>query len=540
MTRAGTVHRVYGRLRVAALIVAGGCTPTPGSNTPVVRPPATPVLGAVLLPGPRPTFARSVGSANNFEGLPSSSIILRMTSPLPEGPASINLSLAFLSGGATGRLQNVRFDDAPGAQALDAVGSYSVVNDTFGYSIIIRPPVAQRTGTGFVITMKNTAANPPPGTGAESAPLTVSIVPKVARTRPSDVFFDCGTDVVGQWYYNCKPGASIVLSEITLEGWLVTVKPDSCLGDLCVEDAHWEFLPNIDFINSYYGTGGAFQAIVGSRPFAGVMMPGNTPDLQPLPPAVPLAFEDISITDGTIRGVTINSFLLAWNAIAAANGTTVALIQTELNAWHPQNWPAGSAGRKWAGRGPAPAGWMQPVVDVSDPKFAAWSNTRWPWDPHNPDLQPDPIAVGQYVRVNGPLWTDETHDPPANPWEAAVPGQGGWNEIHPVNWIERHPAPALRKTVAVVSTIATSATQNPFVVTIEPDVVKKPGEVLRCREIIDGRFTRPATIVARRSIAIANERVTITVATLPNDRLKATYTMWWEQGATGDTGCAPV
>src|SRR5260370_3976930 len=152
----------------------------------------------------------------------------------------MNISLTYPGGDTSGRLQWVAMNNISQREALDGTGYYMYALDSFGYTVIVVPPSSQRSGRGFNIVAKNVSNNPPPGSSPESAPITVTIVPKAVRTKPSDVFFDCGQDhdsFEGKYYYNCKPHASVVIDNFTLEGWLATDSPSypNCLGTLCWE-----------------------------------------------------------------------------------------------------------------------------------------------------------------------------------------------------------------------------------------------------------------------------------------------------------------
>lgn len=504
------------------------CPPTP------THPPIDPVLYAVLLPGSPPTFARANKGGAAFEVLPSASVLLRFTNLLPD---DMNISLKYPSGNTSGRLQWVAMDNFSQRQALDATGYYMHALDGFGYTVIVVPPAAQRSGPGFDIITKNISNNPPPGGGSESAPLTVTIVPKASRTKSSDVFFDCGQDhdsFEGKYYYNCKPHASVIIDNFTLEGWLDVTSSDSpsypnCLGGLCWEDWHYHFVPNPDFIDAFYGSKGMFASLAEWNALPGMQLPGNP--AQPATGRLPLSDRS---ADGSNMGITLNSFALP-GAEAGPDGMTIG---PELNAWHINN-QGGLFSRHWAGRGPAPAGWWTPSISPNDPEFAAWMNTRWPFDPANPDGGATPLAQGDYVRVNGSLYQDLEHGEGAGgtAWETAMPGQAGWIEIHPVDWIERRPQQARTKTAIMVQFIPIPGAPAQEFRDFAPTQPQQPGEVLACHELIDGRFTNMNAV--SRSISMTSSKVHVGLQTTgANARFKAIYFVWWAKGSTQPPTCS--
>jgi hypothetical protein len=531
------------------IFATSSCTPTP----PAPNPPVDPILYAVVVPGNPPTFARqrTSPSGQGYEGyeiLPSSSVILRLTNPFPKSSEAIKIILKYKDGTQSDRLQYVRVDDIPQQRSLESIGYYEVVVDSYGYSVIVVPPATERTGSGFDIIMTNIASNPPAGVNAESKALDIVILRQAAnRTKPSDVFFDCGDDfqaIDGDWHYNCKEGASIVLRNFTLEGWLVSLNGNCIDGGsnnafkkLCIEDYLYDFIPNSDFIDAFYGPNGMFSAINGNDSFVGVKLPGDLAQ----PANGQLSFEDIALSTGKLKGVNINSFILPRNGVEAQ--TNRIHFHSELNAWHVNDQGCTSC-RHWKGRGEAPSNWFSGVGEVptNDPYYDAWANTRWPYMPENPDGGATNLQPGTYVRMNGTLWQDASHEGsgPLEPWEAAFPGQGGWLEIHPIDWIERVPEPTLRKTPILVQNIfiPPSSFGQEKIVILRPDRPKLPGEVLRCRELIDDRFT---TKGIQRYITISPQQVAVSVTVAgPDGRFKAVYLVWWEQGSTPDTTCPTV
>lgn len=539
-------HRLSDRMLIA-IAVAGTLAGCATCGPP--RPPAPavqPVLEAVLRSGAPPTFARRIPGTGRYQVLPARAAILRLASPYP------NSMKVFLtpSAGARRELVWVSRDDIAGQQAHDEAGYYSVENDIFGYSLIVSPPPAERTGPGFSVEVVNLS---PGGTPPESPPLTVAIEARSTVTAPSSVFFDCGGDFdafEGRYHGNCKPSSSIVIRDFALQGWLVNPHAN-CLGDLCIEDFHYNFIPDPDFIDEYYGRSGVLAGLLGSaQSLEDLPLHGNPPVTQP---AVALA--DRRPT-GESRGITLNSFLLAGNTEDARG---LGVVIAELNAWHPAP-QGGLFKRHWFGRGPAPAGWVTPAIDPSDAHFTEWQNTRWPFDPRHPDGGPE-LAPGQYVRVFGTLWQDTAHaengvpNATTMPWAYFNGRLGAWLELHPVDWLEPAVAPPVRKTPFVVETIIYSSPTAEVSRSLAPDdPAPSAGWTLRCRELIDGRYTDTQS-VTRREVQLHADRLDVTVAVarrielgsepppgqprldriIPG-RFKAVYVLWWEEGPAA-AGC---
>jgi hypothetical protein len=264
---------------------------------------------------------------------------------------------------------------------------------------------------------------------------------------------------------------------------------------------------------------------------------------------------------GESRGITVNSFLLALNVPdkEIAGGRNVGVVIGELNAWHSAN-QGTFFGRHWVGRGTPPSGWMTPVVDATDPNQTAWLNTSWSFDPRAPFGTP--LVPGQYVRLTGPLWQDVPHDEggpnaTSSPWSFFNGRLGAWLEIHPVDWIESVVAPPVKKTPFVVQAITTSPAPTARVThTMAPDEpAPDAGWTLRCRELIDGRFTDTSSVTLREVNLRANalevtveveRRVEIGPPPPPGQprldriipgRFKAVYVVWWERGPAA-TGCS--
>jgi hypothetical protein len=552
--------------RVAALagaVVSIGCPPFNQSTNVPTSQPVMPVLEALLLPGPHLRFARRGPHDDGWLALPASSVMLRMASAFP-GSDRIQVILTSIGTRASSVLSWVARDDLPGKQRLDAAGFFEVVVDQFGYTILVTPAPAERTGAGFDLIVTNRASN----SDTMSAPLKVEVRAAPSRTLPQQVFFDCGEDhddIAGRWHQNCKNSDSIVASELTLQGWM-SGPHSQCLPGLCIEDYHYDFVPDVDFVDEYYGPAGVVASILGSDAALQALAVVGNP--RTTGPGLSIADQR---PDGTKRGITLNSFVLPINVEDGGSFPRV-FIKGELNAWHPND-QGGLFSRHWHGRGTAPAGWTTATVASSDPNAAqtdAWSDTSWPFDPFDPDMLGHPVAAGEYVRVTGPLWQDSAHegDTPITaqnaPWSFYDIRKGAWLEIHPVDWVERVAAtPPVPKTPALFELIDWDNATASKSLTIMPNVPtadRPAGSVLRCRELIDGRLTDMSS-VTRHDVVVSDDQVVVTVevkrTVTPNEqppqdvpvpvppyagvspgRFKAVYLVWWEQGGAPRTTCA--
>jgi hypothetical protein len=511
-------------LTAAALL---GCGPPP---VPTPRPAVQPVLDAVLRGGTPLTFARYNARTVRYEMLPGGARILRLISAYPGGSDRMRVTLTPL-GGAPRELAWVGRDDRAGQQAHDATGYYELAVDRAGYSVIVTPAPAERAGGAFTIDLVNLS---PGGTPAESPPLTVAMGPRAVATQASDVFFDCGNDydaVDGRWHFNCKSSGGIVARDFTLQGWLAPTPGAGPLGPLWIEDYHYTFFPDPAFVDEYYGRDGVFASILGStQSLESLVLPGNPPVATP------------PVMLGDSRGITINSFLLPGNAFGGHDGT----VRAELNAWHIAN-QGDAFSRHWVGRGPAPPDWITPVIDANDPHHDAWHNTAWPYDPRRPDLVT--VLTDQYVRVTGPLWQDVGHDenpepdPVGSPWAFLNPRLGAWLEIHPVDHIEpllRQPPIRRRPFLVDAITNTTPTSTQAYAVAFGDEV--PPGYALRCRELIDDRYTDASTVTYKR-INLRRDDFDVRVAVARQSdgrpgRFKAVYVIWWEPGPVA-TACEP-
>jgi len=533
------------------VLAAGAVTVACRAPAPSSTQPPTPVLNAVLLAGQHLTFARPDGRGG-YEAMPSSSFILRFTSAWPLDGERVEVTVSPFSGPvASSKLAWVRRDDIGRKQQLASAGYIETVVDGYGYSVILTPPSALRTATGINVALRTsqggTAANP----ASYSAYVSLLLKPKPTRVLPSAVFFDCterGGGGVGSWYNTCKNSSSIVARDVVLEGW-VRGPGANCFGGandpICVEDWHYDFAPDPDFIEQMYGPSGAFASI-GDRTLESALLQGNPPGAAA--DAMPIADKS---TTGQSLGITVNSFLQPDNRASIDPLESVTVIKAELNAWHMNDQGSPLCGRylgfcrNWIGRGPPRGEWIglpQSAYGGSVDATAA-GNAFWPYDPRLPQSG-QTLGDGEYVRVAGTLWQDTDHGGVIR-WTSLKPAFGGWFEIHPVDWIIRSTPPAVPKTVRMVEMINWLPGPINFaeIRNLTPSDAMPNGAVLRCRELIDGRFTDPASIVQHSAVVqTADVLVQTTVSGFTPGpgrmgRFKAAYILWWEQGGAARSAC---
>jgi hypothetical protein len=185
------------------------------------------------------------------------------------------------------------------------------------------------------------------------------------------------------------------------------------------------------------------------------------------------------------------------------------------------------------------ADYLPSSVDADAP-----ANTSWPYDPHLPLVGTSQLVADDYVRLAGTLWQDTDHAGRFE-WTRLRPPYGGYLELHPVDWIVRVPGPPVRKAVRIVERINWDPADFAETRTLEPVSRPDSSHVLRCRELVDGRFTWPASIVQHSATLNATNVVVQTTVRravqlpglgLQPGRFKAAYILWWETGQP-ETGC---
>jgi hypothetical protein len=299
-----------------------------------------------------------------------------------------------------------------------------------------------------------------------------------AATRASQVFFDCGEDgagPLGSWTYNCQPSSSLVQREVLVAGWLNAAHGESPpspwvnIANNGIEDVHYDLVLDPVFVERMYGPGGLSLRMDGVRYF------GNPPDV------VPLAFAAGPPTQaGGPPSNTFNSWILP------GSGDD---IHGELNAWHTRD-TAGWFQRHMVGRGPAPAGWVNPFGQDPDAFF--------PFHPMKPESESRALQAGDYVVMRGPLWQDRYHGDATevlDPWDTGLTRHHAWLEMHPIDWVVRVRGPqanarvtvARRNLIADQAAGATAQFDESVPPSFAPSATGRSLHVRRVRALTDSR-----------------------------------------------------
>ncbi|MCX5535878.1 hypothetical protein OG785_35655 [Streptomyces sp. NBC_00006] len=282
--------------------------------------------------------------------------------------------------------------------------------------------------------------------------------------RATDVFFGCPDDfesITGKWHYNCQQRRNLVYADALVAGWLWRPNGDTPAQPYInqyahgIEDIHYEVRYDSVFMDRMYGPGGLSSALTAAS------YPGNPAGDQPripFPAGPPFAG-----TSGRPTTVTLNSWILPGNAEG---------IHGELNSWHVNN-TGGLFTRHFVGRGPAPAGWVNP--------FGSDTGACFPFHPYYPDGR-GPLRTGDYVLLRGPLWEDCWHGDPAtvlDPWDTPPTRHHAWLEMHPIDWVVKfaEPGPNLRTgtTRCALCTPGTTGNQADWAVSVRPDFPPSSG-----------------------------------------------------------------
>lgn len=386
-----------------------------------------------------------------------------------------------------------------------------------------------------------------------------------APVKASDVFFQAAPgDTSSDPFFPMmsKDPAFIVRKNIIVAGWLADPEGPGPLGALncwgapddpfVAEDYHYDVIMDVDFMYQLYGPGGLSTALNGA------VLPGNLSGPPPAGSARPTMNFDDKTVDGTVLGVTSNSFALPHMAGGINHSGSRALgfedplpdnyrsagplfIHGELNCWHVNGGPFGR--RPYTGRGPAPSGWVQWAVCKE-----ANNDAFWPYPPLNPDNGPTSFKTGDYVLMKGAVVQEHAHDlPTPSAWRGEVSSlmHCGVIEMHPPDWMVRVQEPPIRKTAFMVAcctarTVGDSPADVPFEATAYPYPYLQsppgPNAVFHWRKLIDGRFSHAGTF-QEEVVLGPGENTNIPGklgiqgwlhSTTVQGRYKASYEIWWE------------
>jgi hypothetical protein len=377
-------------------------------------------------------------------------------------------------------------------------------------------PIPRGLGRDFPLMIRNESLD-----GSATSPtLAVGIdVPPYRQNprRPSRVF-NSGDNSKGFWAER-----AIAAWDVTLAGWLVPEPPDhpegphrnnGCEGKPCKpgqsEDWHYNIWLDTDFIQRNYIIRRGLGDIIAAHPLRDAVLQGNGDEIL-------WGWVSRRLLS---RGQLPSAAALNIPGAAERKGFTV-----ELNAWHKKD------------RGNTkPRGWVHDPEWDGNPDSLYFDNA-WPFDPRGP--KGAPFQAPQYVIMTGTLWQDSDHhgnDP--NNYRRCVdqwyPNHGGWLELHPIDIIERVPAPSLRKHAAVVTACAPSpnaslnpARLSPTDVGITPPT---PYSHLRFTATEDARFSMRQGLRSYQVGIDPCDPTKLRVYTkMAYGVYSVTYTMWWEE-----------
>ena len=320
--------------------------------------------------------------------------------------------------------------------------------------------------------------------------------------QASDVHFDYRKSYwdltrLAQMYYNCTNPANIIRRDVLVAGWLhgslggvpyINMCPPE--NDHGVEDVHFNVVLDAVFVERMYGENGLSTAL------SLVSCPGNPVSSSSM--KFPFADTKFEAGEPSNGRVTYNSWFLP----VGDNG-----LHGELNAWHRDE--SGSVNKRYIGRGPAPTGWHNPVLrnEVSKPG-AVDRNCWFPFDVFDPEQTGTPLRPGDYVVMRGTLWQDSDHGEGVSElsiWDQAetTRGQGGWLELHPVDWVVRVQPPSTNARMSgrslALCTEDAAASQAPGYISITPEFsAPRRSSRLEVRNVkcsVDQRFTVPHTVI---------------------------------------------
>ena len=324
-----------------------------------------------------------------------------------------------------------------------------------------------------------------------------------------------------------KPISSIVRNDILVSGFL-TSEPNWNYpngGQPFVEDVLYYLVLDVNFIDALYGPNGLSTALLDAH-LPGYLNPGDNR----IPPALP--FGDLPADANGNRFATVGGFILpsrneTTDQVTPGGGLCFPTLHMELNCWHVTQELGTvrdiSGVYRTEARGPAPAGWINVHEDkVVGPITIAtttflpflpvqWSGVVtdcwWPFNPNNPDGTGGDLKAYDNVLVCGTLFQDIAHDL-NSAWDQKWAGDGGWLEIHPIDWMCRFQPPPATRTVHTIglstkTKYSDSGIMRPLPWNGTPVANQVP--LGPPAEIIDSRFTGgpPDQVLSQHQYAIS-------------------------------------
>jgi hypothetical protein len=520
------------------LVAAAGAFGAPGCDTafpPMAQPPAcTPIFETAFIPPSvtvgTPGRVASISWDGSIAIQPAVTLLLKVRAP---SPTTLNL---LVNGQALTQVPVGGLPPQP-----DDAGFYSVDPQPLPgpatawqfWTITLKLPKQFRFTSGnvnvpaFTITLRDISLDPGLSGDLKQAPdlnlpiaaYTFSQCPP-ACTAPSpapSLSFQRGENSKDDTAWPNMPRAilGIVAHDVTLAGWIRPGDPhreDPPFSPPRSEDYHFGLLLDPDFIQRTYpaGVGSLSTAIMPGQPESQACWAVNPG--YGCPCLLSGCTTKIPLTGGAAPDA--GTFLLPGEGY----------MEVEINAWHKSV------------RGPAPPTYQDdPDKNYGDNAWGFNLSTGSVFPP----FAPHSLQSGDYVIVTGTLWQDVAHlvsEPNENRscFDSALPGHGGWLEIHPVDVVRYvQPAPALRKHPEVVSLCSSSGSAS-YGNQLTPDDPPTSNSVLRFTELPDSRFTDPKTTTTKffDIDACDPSKLNVTInGQHPGGTAyyKSILLLWWEQ-----------
>lgn len=211
-----------------------------------------------------------------------------------------------------------------------------------------------------------------------------------------------------------------------------------------------------------------------------------------------------------------------------------------------------------------PADWCHPNPMARGRGAEVFGPYDWENPPHTSDTPRTRLGPGDYVRIVGTLWEDDSHGSGAC-WRQAASrtAQRGWLEVHPVDFIARitpprNPDGTVRSSsgltfASVCAGSSLGANTRSVAVEVRPTYARPgPHWRLRYQEVINPEWTNMRSLDATSAqqsgrVVVADDHVTVNVTVHAGalwggrGMYHAAWRAWWEPGpcasCTADERC---
>jgi hypothetical protein len=321
--------------------------------------------------------------------------------------------------------------------------------------------------------------------------------------KPSQVFPVQTTNpyVPGQ-----KPISSIVRNNVLVSGFLTDAENWNANHNAGVEDLLYYLVLDVRFIDALYGPNGLSNALRTAK-LPGFLDPGDTRPVPDLP------FGDLPEDANHEMCATAGAFILPsrvnGDQYTEGSGLCFPTLHMELNCWHVTEIVGDMRDvlpYHTVALGTAPQGWVN--VPYQGKVYNGASDCWWPFNPYNPDGGTHALQKFDNVLVCGTLFQDIAHDVgagdgPGTAWNTQWAGDGGWLEIHPIDWMWRYqPPPPTRTVHSTAMSTAAQSTKNSDGGTMNPlswngaPVATRQTPAGPPREVVDLRFSKAQEFTA--------------------------------------------